>query len=168
MKLVFLSFLTTLCANASPLTDEADRLINGSIPLIKTEELATSIKADKKAVLLDTRQPEEFRTSHLPGAYWIGYKNFKIANLPEIQKETPIIVYCSVGFRSEKIGEKLKAAGYTNIRNLYGGIFAWANEGRELKDSDGNITKNVHGYDKKWSKLLDPDVPLVLDTPPQS
>lgn len=164
MKLIFLSFLATLCANASPLTDEVDRLIDRSIPLIKTEELATSIKADKKTVLLDARQPEEFRTSHLPGAHWIGYKKFEIANLPEIQKDAPIVVYCSVGYRSEKIGEKLKAAGYTNVRNLYGGIFAWANEDRELEDNDGNTTTTVHGYDKKWSKLLDPDVPLVLDT----
>lgn len=167
MKSILLSFLATLCVTATPLTDEVDRLIDRSIPLINTEELATSIKADKKTVLLDTRQPEEFQTSHLPGAHWIGYKKFKITNLPDIQKNTPIIVYCSVGYRSEKIGEKLKAAGFTNVRNLYGGIFAWANEGRELEDHKGKTTKTVHGYDKKWSKLLDPDVPLVLDIAPQ-
>ncbi|MGJ8644675.1 MAG: rhodanese-like domain-containing protein [Luteolibacter sp.] len=167
MKPVLILFLAALCAIASPLTDEVDSLIDRTIPLIKTAELATTIKADKNTVLLDTRQPEEFQTSHLPGAHWIGFKKFKITNLPEIQKDAPIIVYCSVGYRSEKIGDKLKAAGYTNVRNLYGGIFAWANEGRELVDNAGNTTKTVHGYDKKWSKLLDPHVPLVLEIAPQ-
>jgi rhodanese-related sulfurtransferase len=163
MKFFLLPLLAMSCATASPLTDAVDDLISRSIPLIQTKDLATTIKADKKAVMRDASQPEEFQTSHLPGAYWVGFKKFKIANLPEIQKDTPIIVYCSVGYRSEKIGEKLKAAGYTNVRNLYGGIFAWANEGRELVDHDGNSTKTVHGYDRKWSKLLDPEVPLVLD-----
>lgn len=166
MKLILFSFLVTLCANGSPLTDEVDRLIDRSIPLIHTPELADTLKTDKKAILLDARQPGEFRTSHLPGAHWIGFKKFKLTNLPKIEKDAPIIVYCSVGYRSEKIGAKLKAAGYTNVRNLYGGLFAWANESRELEDRRGKLTKTVHGYDKKWSKLLDPGVPLVLGGAP--
>ena len=40
-----------------------------------------------------------------------------------------IIVYCSIGVRSEDIGEKLKELGYTKILNLYGGIFDWKNKG---------------------------------------
>lgn len=167
MKIILIILLATLYTNASPLTDEVDRLINRSIPLINTEELADTIRADKKAVLLDAREPEEFRTSHLPGAYWIGYRKFNLKNLPKLAKDTPIIVYCSVGYRSEKIGEKLKAASYTNIRNLYGGLFAWANEGRALEDREGNTTESVHGYDKKWAKLLDPDIPRVLENAPQ-
>ena len=164
MKPLLLLFLATLCATASPLTDAVDDLIDRSVPLIQTAELNTALKAKKKPILLDARQPEEFRTSHIPGAYWIGYEKFKIANLPKVPKNTPIIVYCSVGYRSEKIGEKLKAAGYTNVRNLYGGIFAWANADYPLEDRNGKTTETVHGYDKNWSKLLDSDVPRVLET----
>ena len=64
---------------------------------------------------------------------WVGYEDFKITRLPEVDKNTPIVVYCSVGYRSEKIGEKLRKAGYTNVTNLFGGLFTWANENRPLK-----------------------------------
>ncbi|MEP2776092.1 MAG: rhodanese-like domain-containing protein [Luteolibacter sp.] len=161
--LLLFSLAAIFCANASPLTDEVDKLILRSIPLIGTEDLASEIKADRKPVLLDTRQPEEYQVSHLPGAYWVGFKNFEAQNLPKIEKDSSIIVYCSVGYRSEKIGEKLKAAGYTHVRNLYGGIFAWANEGLALEDREGKTTKTVHGYDRKWAKLLAPEVPKVIN-----
>ena len=43
------------------------------------------------------------------------------------RKKTPTIVYCTIGARSETIGEKLKKNGFTNVYNLYGGIFEWKN-----------------------------------------
>ena len=65
-----------------------------------------------------------------------------------------IVVYCSLGIRSEKISEKLKAEGYSNVRNLYGGIFEWKNKGFEVFDSEGKETEKVHAYSKSWSKWL--------------
>jgi rhodanese-related sulfurtransferase len=52
-----------------------------------------------------------------------------VADLP---REAPVIVYCSVGYRSEKIGEKLQKLGFQNVHNLYGGIFQWKNDGFEV------------------------------------
>ena len=49
-----------------------------------------------------------------------------------IAKDAPIVTYCSVGYRSGKMAERLQAAGYTNVRNLEGSIFKWANEHRPL------------------------------------
>ena len=42
-------------------------------------------------------------------------------------KSDTIVLYCSIGYRSEKIGEKLVEMGYGHVFNLYGGIFEWVN-----------------------------------------
>lgn len=64
-----------------------------------------------------------------------------------------VIVYCSVGYRSERIGEKLQDAGFINVQNLYGGIFKWVNEGMPVYNSIGP-TKQVHGYSRSWGVWL--------------
>lgn len=165
MKTFLLLFVLCLVSRAvsSPLTDEVDPLIARSIPLISPGKLAEEIEEGKRIVLLDTRQPGELKVSHIFGAHWVGFREFDQANLPVIAKDSPIIVYCSVGYRSKTIGEKLKAAGYTNVRNLKGGIFAWANQSRTLEDAEGGATRIVHGYDRKWAKLLAPEVPVTLE-----
>ena len=164
MKPLFfaIALLIHLPAAASPLQEKVDALISRSVPLVSTDELAGEMKSGRKYLLLDTRRKEEFSVSHLAGATWTGFENFDLKKLSGIEKSSAIVVYCSIGYRSEKIGEKLKAAGYRNVRNLYGGIFAWANEGRALENNEGKPTKTVHGCDRRWAKLLDPDVPKTL------
>ena len=107
-------------------------------------------------VLLDTREREEYMVSHLKNSIWVGYKSFEVdqvlKTVPNL--ETPIVVYCSVGVRSENIGEKLKKAGFSNIKNLYGGIFAWKNNGFPVYDSQGENTEKVHAFSKYWGSLL--------------
>jgi len=65
-----------------------------------------------------------------------------------------MVVYCSIGYRSEKIGEKLLRLGYKNVYNLYGSIFEWANEKYQLVGSNGKTTNRVHSYNKSWSKWV--------------
>lgn len=149
-------------AVASPLEREADKLLARTLTLISTKKLASEVGSKGKHVLLDTRQQKEFSVSHIPGAIWVGYKKFDLKTVREIPKDSSIVVYCSVGYRSEKIGEKLVAAGYKNVRNLYGGIFDWANNGHALEDHRGKPTSIVHGFDRKWARLLNPDVPKTL------
>jgi rhodanese-related sulfurtransferase len=123
-----------------------------SVPYISVEELDQL----KEELLLDTREKEEYDVSHLKDAIWVGYKDFKInefmAEHPD--KEQFIVVYCSVGVRSENIGEKLLKKGYNNVKNLYGGIFQWTNLGFPVYDTLGNKTLRVHAYGKEWSSLL--------------
>ena len=133
-----------------------DRIIrtfnNESVPYIQISE---AIEKDS-VVFLDTREIVEFKVSHLKNAVWVGYGKFD----PQIVRDsipntnTPIVVYCSIGVRSENIGEKLQKLGYTNILNLYGGIFKWKNKGYPVFDSIGNETEKVHAYNKLWGKLL--------------
>lgn len=122
------------------------------IPYIKVED---AIKL-KSALFLDAREIEEFNTSHIYGAVYVGYKEFN----PELilekikDKNIPIIVYCSIGVRSERIGAKLFKLGYTNIFNLYGGIFEWKNNDNIVVDNSGKETEDIHTYNKHWSKYL--------------
>ncbi|MCH6201443.1 rhodanese-like domain-containing protein [Aquiflexum sp. LQ15W] len=103
-----------------------------------------------KAILLDTREKEEFEVSHIKGARWVGYDTFSLVSVKDIAKSEPIVVYCSVGARSQDIGKKLKAAGYKEVYNLYGGIFHWVNEDRPVF-SGQTTTNRIHTYNRIWS-----------------
>jgi rhodanese-related sulfurtransferase len=112
-------------------------LLSHSVPE-KTIALATG---DKQSLFLDAREKKEFDVSHIREAKWVGYKSFDPSLLNAVPKDSPIIVYCSIGYRSEKIAEKLKAAGFTNVSNLYGGIFEWVNQGNLVYNSmDQHLT----------------------------
>ena len=90
----------------------------------------------------------------MPNAKFIDYDRFEIEQVSDIDKEKEIIVYCSVGYRSEKIGEKLQEAGFQNVKNIYGGIFEWKNLNFEVVNQNGEPTDSVHTYNKRWSKWL--------------
>ncbi len=147
-------FFISLCyANAQKTIAEALKKYNQeSVPYIQIEAL----KDTDTAILLDARAKEEFDVSHLSGALWVGYENFKIATvLKQISDKTvPVVVYCSIGVRSEDIAEKLIAEGYTNVKNLYGGIFEWKNQGNPVYDTSNSSTEKVHAFSKQWGKLL--------------
>jgi rhodanese-related sulfurtransferase len=100
-------------------------------------------------VFLDSREKNEFEVSHIKDAKWIGYDTFDLENVKEVPKDAKIIVYCSVGARSENVSNKLKEAGYTNVSNMYGGIFEWVNQDLPIYRS-GEETKKVHAYDQEW------------------
>jgi rhodanese-related sulfurtransferase len=122
-------------------------LIKKTVPIIKVQELKSK---STEVVLLDARELEEFEVSHLRNARYVGFNNFSLEGIKDIPKTAPIVVYCSIGVRSEKIGEKLLAAGYTNVKNCYGSIFEWVNQGNEIVDMQNQPTQKIHAYNKKW------------------
>ena len=126
-----------------------------SIPYIYSEMLV-DIQNNPSVVLLDTREKKEFEVSHIKGALYAGYKNFNLQKVSKNikSKDTQIIVYCSLGVRSEDIAEILQKAGYTNIKNLYGGIFNWKNNNLPLVNKQQKQTDSVHVYSKQWEKWL--------------
>ena len=142
----------TACGQSS-LETTLDRYNNESVPYITTKELST---LGTPYLLLDTRKKREFEVSHLSGAIWSGYRTFDLKDFQKEvpSKETPIIVYCSVGVRSENIGEKLLKAGYSDVKNLYGGIFEWKNQGYPVYTANGQPTEKVHAYNKRWGRFL--------------
>lgn len=127
-----------------------DKLLKHNVPEIDVQQLT---KSDSNFILLDCREKEEYRVSHFKNADWVGYKNFSLSSVNNIPHNKPIITYCSVGYRSEKIAEQLKKAGFTDVKNLYGGIFEWVNEGHPVYDRTGR-TDSVHAYNHIWGIWL--------------
>ena len=101
--------------------------------------------------LLDVRTRAEFDVSHLRDAKHV--EPGATAAAVGARKDQPIVTYCSVGYRSGALAKKLQESGYTNVANLEGSIFRWANEGRPLV-SNGRATDKVHPYNRTWGLLL--------------
>ncbi|MDX2304838.1 MAG: rhodanese-like domain-containing protein [Microscillaceae bacterium] len=127
----------------------ADEVSQGSVPDISVDQLH---KAKASFILLDCREKAEFAISHLEGARWVGFDDFDLLRVKDLPKNTKIVTYCTVGWRSERIGEKLQKAGYTQVQNLHGSIFKWMNEGYPVVDQQGKTTKQVHVYSSKYRK----------------
>ncbi len=128
-----------------------ESLYKKTVPLIKSDSLKSKLD---NVVILDTRAEEEYNVSHIAGARFIGYDDFKINQIKDISKDSEVIVYCSVGYRSERIGEKMQKAGFKNVKNLYGGIFDWKNRGYDVIGSNNLATDSVHTYNKSWGQWL--------------
>lgn len=141
---------TSACQNPS-FDKEVDSYLSCSVDTIAVSKLSKSLG---DFVVLDARERAEYEVSHIPSAEHIGYDHFKVKNVAHIDKETPIVVYCSIGYRSEKVGELLKKSGFKNVKNLYGSIFEWANQGHALVNKYNMKTKKIHTYNKKWSKWM--------------
>jgi len=107
------------------------RLKTGYLPL--DTKLSKLVTADSTAisasaarlldspVFLDAREREEYTVSHLPGALFLGYDDMDTGVVDGIDKSRPVVVYCTVGYRSERAAKKLRKAGFTreNPRNDY-------------------------------------------------
>lgn len=132
-----------------------DKHNKNSIPYITVEELRM-LQLNSDIAILDSREVKEYKVSHLKGALHVGYNDFSALTISEeiSDKNTPIIVYCSLGIRSEVVANKLKKAGFTNVKNLYGGIFEWKNKDYPIINTKNNKTDSVHTFSKTWSKWL--------------
>jgi rhodanese-related sulfurtransferase len=142
-------------ADAPPTTSKLySAMLNGllkeSVPFVSVAQL----RQLPGPVLLDTREASEFAVSHLRGARLVGYDTFSLASVQDLPKNAAIVVYCSVGARSEKIGAQLKQAGFINVRNLYGGLFEWVNEGQPVVTAADQPTDRVHAYSPTWGIWL--------------
>lgn len=129
-------------------------LLSHSVPEVSVSQ----IKEVKDVLLLDAREWNEYQVSHIDKATYVGYDQFEIGKLNSIDKKQKIVVYCSVGYRSEKISEKLKQAGFTDVSNLYGGIFEWVNQRNPVVDEKGRATEKIHAYSKTWGVWLNQGV----------
>lgn len=98
------------------------------VPLDQAEE------AIKKAdLLLDVRDPDEYRTAHIPGATNIsrGMLEFKFSNDPALEnRDLNIVCYCKTSGRAALSAKALKEMGYTHVQSIEGGFDAWQDAGK--------------------------------------
>ncbi len=127
-------------------------ILTNKVKHVSVEEVT---KSKVNYTFVDAREVKEYNVSHLKNSVFVGYNNFSMEGLKDIPKDKPIIVYCSVGKRSENIAAKLQKNGYNNVSNLYGGIFEWVNEDHPLYDLQNKQTMNVHAFNKFWGRFID-------------
>lgn len=154
MKKILILFL--IISSATFGQKKLDKLLQSynknNVPYMYVDSLAKT-----EAILLDAREEKEYKTSHLKDAICVGFDNFdvqKTVNKLSEDKNAKIVVYCSLGIRSEIVAHQLIKEGYTNVYNLYGGIFEWKNADFQVIDTLGKSTENVHTFNKEWSKWL--------------
>jgi rhodanese-related sulfurtransferase len=129
------------------------------VPEITAAELAVLVQGDRRLVLLDVREAEEFAQSRIPGAIRVppGLPAADIlARHGAAMTGAAVVFYCAVGWRSGLMVEALRdaanRAGAASFSNLRGGIFRWHAEGRALDTAPG--AQGVHHFDAAWGQLL--------------
>ena len=123
---------------------------------LSTQDLAQWVADHKRKppLIFDTREENEYAVSHLPDAQYLNPNSNFVSEIKRVEKNAPIVVYCSVGYRSSVVARKLRKLGYTNVFNLEGSIFKWANEDR-IVVRNGKSIREVHPYDEHWGQLLE-------------
>lgn len=158
---LFIVIATTFCFAQNTIPSVLEKLNKKTVPYITVGEL----KKKEKFILLDTRENKEFKISHLPNAINVGYDKFDSDKIVSILKDKNelIVVYCSIGIRSEIIGEKLLKLGYKNVLNLYGGIFEWKNTSNKTVNFKNVETDSIHTFNKQWSIYLEKGIKIYED-----
>lgn len=153
---VSLSF-SSFAQNPEGFDRMAKNMADKTVPIIKSSQVVKLQQKAKEIVFLDARETKEYEMSHIKGAVHIGYDDFEKKNVAKIDKNATVVIYCSVGYRSGKIGKQLRKMGYTSVFNLYGGLFDWVNNGNKVYQNYVEVN-TVHPYNKKWGQWLKPEL----------
>ncbi len=127
------------------------------VQTVSTEALLTRYGESREVlpIIIDVRESEEFRISHLNDALNLQNADSISELIAQrgLGKDTEIIVYCSVGYRSAGVAADLQERGYTRVLNLEHSLFEWANKGYPMINATGQTDK-VHPFNKAWSVLV--------------
>src|SRR5688500_2653399 len=100
------------------------------VPEVGPADLARRLKFDTPPVVIDVRDPDEYRDGHIEAATNIsrGFLEFRVGTAVS-DPSTPVVLYCQTGLRSVLAGKALKELGYQTVINLQGGYQKWAQSG---------------------------------------
>ena len=101
-------------------------------------------RASGRVLFVDVREPAEYAVSRIPGA--VPATEFE--RDMERYRDTTIVAYCTIGYRSRKYAAKLREKGI-DAYNLTGSILSWVHTGEPIMDEKGE-TKRLHVYGKRW------------------
>jgi len=147
-----LVLIAGLTLKAQTIATALEKHNKNSVPYITVQELETNYE---NYVILDTRDKKEYDVSHLPGAIFIGAKeDFQTYLATNPDRSKPVVVYCSIGVRSEDTGETINNLDFSDVKNLYGGIFMWKDAGFTVVNLDNEPTEKVHVFNKEWGTYL--------------
>ena len=103
------------------------------IELVAPASFAQKMHNDNGQVI-DVRTPKEYKSGHLDGAVNMHvYDNNFVERLDSLDKNKTVYVYCKAGGRSAEAVESMKTKGFTHIVELDGGMDAWSEAGKPVK-----------------------------------
>ncbi len=103
---------------------------NEEVAGISPEDAAEGVVEGRFDVILDVRQPAEYKEMHILGAVLIPLDRLKDEARTKLNSpDKPVLTYCAVGGRSLQAARILMNMGYTHVFNLEGGIIAWKEKG---------------------------------------
>ena len=92
---------------------------------IEVTEVRAKLDRGDNFVLIDVREPHEYKICNIPGAKLIPLGEIG-KRLGELDPQADIVIHCKSGMRSARACGILKAAGFKQVRNMKGGILAWS------------------------------------------
>jgi phage shock protein E len=98
-------------------------LFGPAMPSLNAMELSEKLKNDKRALVIDVRQPEEYREGHIAGSKLMPLGELG-KRMNELPKDKEIICVCASGSRSHSATKFLVGAGY-NAFDMQGGMYMW-------------------------------------------
>ena len=131
-----------------------DIILRGVLSHSVNEVSVQDVKGKTEILFVDAREQSEYEVSHIKDAVFVGYDNLDLSDLGKVDKNKEVVVYCSVGYRSEKVAEKLLEIGFSDVSNLYGGIFEWINQKQIVVNLKNEPTDKVHAFNKVWEIWL--------------
>lgn len=78
-------------------------------------------------LIVDVRTPDEWNSARIHQAVHMPLADILAGKIPEAGKDSDIVLQCGSGYRSNIAGSILKQKGFTQVKSLAGGIFAWSN-----------------------------------------
>lgn len=95
------------------------------IPEVSVQELKRELDSVTPPILIDVREADELEISHFPVFIHIPMSQIP-SRRDELVEDADLVIVCRSGSRSGRITNYLLSSGYTRVRNLAGGINAWA------------------------------------------
>ncbi len=96
---------------------------------LESEAFEQEMHADKDAILLDVRTPEEVEEKRIPNCVTIDFRSPDfITQVDELDKKASYYVYCRSGARSAQACMTMNSLGFEKLANLNGGILGWHGE----------------------------------------
>jgi molybdopterin/thiamine biosynthesis adenylyltransferase len=114
-------------------------------------EVKRRLDAGEPVVVVDVRDPDEYRDGHIEGAANIsrGFLEFRIGTVAS-DPATPIVLYCQTGLRSVLAARVLRELGYDNVVNLQGGFQRWAQSGLPVVKDQPLTTEQIQRYSRHF------------------
>ena len=132
-----------------------------SVQNISVADLKKKIDNEDDILIIDTRTEEEYNVSFIPNAKFLSYKSEKteIAEFlqqNEVEKREAVVCYCSLGYRSSVLAEKIRDVCpdlQVEVYNLEGSIFQWVNCNLGVSNPSGDTVHTAHPYSYMWGIL---------------